>query len=185
MKEQPDETTILLDADVVIHFIKAGYQMKLKAIFPGRLAMLDKVKAELIERKSKALEIENFLNWCKIPVIPMPQDREILAEYARLIKTRGPGESACMAVARFRKNYIASSNLKDIRQYCADHGIRYYATLDILNEAIIRGVMTEAECDQFIAEVKLKGSILPVNSMQEHYKKIKVLGNQAPESQNS
>lgn len=170
MSKQKDEPKILLDADVVIHFIKAGYQMKLTSIFPSRLVMLDKVKQELVKRKSEALGIENFLNWCKIPVENMPVDREILKEYASLLKLRGPGESACMAVARFQKNYIASSNLKDIQQYCQNHNIKLYTTMDVLEEAIVRGVMTEAECDQFITEVLAKKSKLPVNNMQEHYK---------------
>jgi predicted nucleic acid-binding protein len=170
MSKQKDETTILLDADVVIHFIKGGYQMKLVSIFPGRLVMLDKVKQELMKRKSEALGIENFLNWSKIPVESIPSNKDIIREYARLIKFRGAGESACMAVARFRKNYIASSNLKDIRQYCLDHGIKYYSTMDILEEAIVKGVMSEADCNQFITEVLAKKSKLPVQNMQEYYK---------------
>ncbi|ATL46999.1 hypothetical protein COR50_07265 [Chitinophaga caeni] len=78
MTKQKGDPKILLDADVVIHFLKAGYQMMLPAIFPHRLVMLDKVKQELIKRKSEALGIENFLYWCKIPVEPMPKDFEIL-----------------------------------------------------------------------------------------------------------
>ena len=89
MAKQKDDPKILLDADVVIHFVKAGYQMKLTAIFPGRLVMLDKVKQELVKRKSEALGIENFLNWCKIPVEAMPKDIDILREYAVLKKLRG------------------------------------------------------------------------------------------------
>ena len=38
-----DEPKILLDCDVVIHFIKGGKIMELPTIFPGRFAMLDKV----------------------------------------------------------------------------------------------------------------------------------------------
>jgi hypothetical protein len=169
MSKQKDEPKILLDADVVIHFAKAGYQMKLPTIFPGRLVMLDKVKEELVMRKSEALGIENFLAWCKIPVETIPLDRDILKEYAQLIKLRGKGESACMAVARFRKEYIASSNLKDISQYCRTHGIVHYTTMDILEEAMNKGIMTEAECDQFITEVRAKKSMLPVKSMKEHF----------------
>lgn len=142
--------------------------MKLTAIFPDRLVMLDKVKQELVKRKSEALGIENFLNWCKIPIELMPKDAEILKEYAILKKLRGEGESACMAVARFRKEYIASSNISDIKSYCITHGIVYYTTLDVLEVAITNGVMTEAECNKFITEVKQKGSKLPCNSMAEY-----------------
>lgn len=61
MAKHKDDPKILLDADVVIHFIKAGCQLKLTHIFPGRLVMLDKVKQELVKRKSEVLGIENFL----------------------------------------------------------------------------------------------------------------------------
>jgi hypothetical protein len=172
MAKQKGEPKILLDADVVIHFVKAGYQMKLTAIFPGRLVMLDKVKQELVKRRSEALGVENFLTWCKILVEAMPKDIEILREYAALKKLRGEGESACMAVARFRKEYIASSNIRDIKEYCEEHSIVYYTTLDVLEVAIGNNIMTEAECDNFIREVKLKDSKLPCNTMVE-YRKLK------------
>ena len=170
MAKQKDEPRILLDADVVIHFVKGGYQMKLASIFPGRLVILDKVKQELVKRRSEALGIENFLNWCKIPVEAMPKDIDILKEYAALKKLRGDGESACMAVARFRKEYIASSNVSDIKDYCEQHNIVYYTTMDVLEAAIKGGIMTEAECDKFIEEVKRKGSKLPNQTMKEFQK---------------
>lgn len=168
MAKQQDEPKILLDADVVIHFVKAGYQMQLTNIFPGRLVMLDKVKQELVKRRSEALGIENFLNWCKIPVESMPKDIEILREYAALKKLRGDGESACMAVARYRREFIASSNISDIRTYCEEHSIVYYTTLDVLEIAIENNIMTEEECDEFISEVKAKQSKLPCNTMAEY-----------------
>ena len=170
MSKPKDETKILLDADVVIHFVKAGYQLKLLSIFPGRLIMLDQVKQELVKRKSQASSISNFLNWSKIPVIPMPDDIQILREYASLKKLRGQGESACMAVARYSKKFIASSNLKDIKQYCKTHAITYFTTMDILEIAITKKIMTEIECNKFILEVRSKGSILPCQSMAEYRK---------------
>jgi len=45
----------------------------------------------------------------------MPKSIEISKEYALLKKTKGIGEAACMAVARYSNEYIASSNLKDSR----------------------------------------------------------------------
>lgn len=75
-----------------------------------------------------------------------------------------------MAVARFRKEYIASSNLRDIKNYCELHHIVYYTTLDILEVPIEEAVMTEKECNNFISEVKRKGSKLPCNTMEEYRK---------------
>jgi hypothetical protein len=34
---------------------------------------------------------------------------------------KGDGEAACMAIVRFSKDILASSNLKDIANYCKMH----------------------------------------------------------------
>ena len=73
-----------------------------------------------------------------------------------------------MAVAKFRKEYIASSNIKDIKDYCDQHSIIYYTTMDVLEIAITNHVLTEMECENFISEVKSKGSKLPCNTMKEY-----------------
>lgn len=144
--------------------------MKLNLIFPGRLVILDKVQQELFKRKSESLVITNFIYWNKIQVIPMPADLNIIKEYAALRKTRGEGESACMAVARFSNQFIASSNLRDIKTYCDTHKITYYTTMDILTIALNHNIMSEKDCDAFIQRVISKGSKLPCNTMKEFRK---------------
>jgi predicted nucleic acid-binding protein len=105
---------------------------------------------------------------CKIPVVPFPSKLEIIKEYAQLTKKFGEGESACMAVARFEKEFIASSNLRDIKAYCLEHHIKYYTTMDLLVESMNKNILTEADCNQFIQDVKSKGSKLPCNTMAEY-----------------
>lgn len=174
MSKKSSEPKILLDADVVIHFIKAGQQLLLPKVFPNRFVMLDKVYKELTVRDSKAIPVNNFLMWCKIPVIPIPVNADIVREYARLKKELGEGEAACLAVARYTKDYIASSNLKDIDTYCNEHGIVYYTTMDLLLELYKQGIMSEAECNQFIYDVKNKGSrLIPGIDKIEQYIKMK------------
>lgn len=165
-----NEPNILLDADVVRHFLNGNRIHQLTAIFPRRLVMLDKVKQELCRSKGLALPVTNFLTQFKIPLLDFPARSEIMREYAQLKKQFGEGESACMAVARFDHAYIASSNLKDIKAYCQQHGIKYYTTMDLLQEAINKSILTEAECNQFITDVKAKGSKLPCNTMAEYSK---------------
>lgn len=93
---------------------------------------------------------------------------EILKEYSSLKRRYGEGESACMAVARYQKNIIASSNLKDIRKYCEKNNITYLTTLDILLEAVDKGIILESECDGIIQKIKAKNSKLPVDSTAEY-----------------
>jgi len=160
MSKKSDKPKILLDCDVIIHFIKAGQQLVLPKIFPGRFVILDKVKTELEKRKSTLIQIENFIAWSKIAVVPMPTDTHVIKEYISLKKTVGEGEAACMAVARHNNEYIASSNLKDIKTYCDRHNIVYLTTMDILLEAYRLDLINETDCDQFIKEVKSKNSKL-------------------------
>ncbi len=174
MTKKSSEPKILLDCDVIIHFIKAGKQLLLPNIFPGRFVILDKIYNELMARPSNRIPVGNFISYTKIEIIPMPKNIEIIKEYATLKKKRGDGEAACMAVARHTKDFIASSNLKDIRVYCEQHSIVYLTTMDILLEAYKLGIMSEVECDGFIKEVKSKDSFLihNINSITA-YEKLK------------
>lgn len=159
-KKDVDEPKILLDCDVIIHFTRAGCQLQLPKIYPGRFVILQKVKDELDKRKKSIVALEHFIEYTKIPVVPFPQNPEIILEYSRLKQSMGDGEAACLAVAKNTKNYIASSNLRDIKDYCSYYGIVYLTTMDILLEAYKNGVMNEEQCNAFIKEVKEKGSKL-------------------------
>jgi predicted nucleic acid-binding protein len=168
------EPKILLDCDVVIHFLKGGKILELPTIFPDRFVMLNTVKDELLKRSSNFIAINIFLLAGSVPVIPIPEDPEIIKEYFALKKLMGNGESACLAVARFRKEYVASSNISEIADYCKIHGIVYYTTMDLLHEAEMKGIINAPDCDLFIGEVKKRGSRLPCNTLEE-FRKMKGL----------
>lgn len=168
----PGEPKILLDCDVFIHFLKGGRIYELFKIFPGRFVMLDKVKKELLKRDSNHLAVAVVFGTADIEELAMPTDQEIVKEYFALKRQMDDGEAACLSVARFRKEFVASSNITQISGYCATHHIGLYTTMDLLLEACERGVLTEGECDRFIAEVRSKNSKLPCNTLAE-YKKIK------------
>ena len=168
MMNKNDETKILLDSDVVRHFINGGQLTKLALIFPERFIMLDKVKQELLRSKNLVQTITDFLNTSSIEQLPFPTSKEIIIEYAYLTRRFGEGESACMAVAKHKRQYIASSNLNDIKEFCSKNEIKYYTTMDILVEAFKKNILTMEECNVFILDVKAKGSKLPVDSMEEY-----------------
>lgn len=169
----PKDKKILLDSDVIRHFIKGDRLLELPKIFPNRLVVLRNVKEELCRSKNLVVIVTNFIAFSKIEEMDFPtNDKQVLKAYAELIaEGRGDGESSIMAVARYHKHIIASSNLKDIKFYCAEFEITYLTTMDILVLALEQGVLTEAECDFFIYKVKSSGSKLPVNSMNEYQKK--------------
>lgn len=164
-----NEPLILLDADVLRHFNSGEKLLLLPKIFPHRFVILDKVKNEICRSKNLQIPIENFLKTAKIPLESFPKDSNIIKEYARLKRTFGEGESACMAVAKFQKKYIASSNLIDIEVYCKENQIIYFTTLDLLLVSYQKKIMTLEECDYFIYLVKTKNHKLPhnINSIED------------------
>lgn len=159
---------VLLDADVIIHLYKANRLSVLQELYNGRLLVLDLVLEELMRNKTIAPYVENFLRFKVISEYCFPsKDEEILKEYALLSKTRGKGESACMAVCRYQNNILASSNLKDIKPYCERYGIAYLTTMDILAIAYKKGFMSLKECDESIRTILSKQSKLPYNNLSD------------------
>ncbi|RZJ63093.1 MAG: hypothetical protein EOO45_22000 [Flavobacterium sp.] len=165
---------ILIDADVVSHFVTAGKAGILKQIFPGNtIRMLDKVHKELQDWPNDNMRaaVSELLSKKQVKLMDFPEDNiTILMEYA-WIKTalmKGDGESACLAVARHNKHILASSNLRDIKTYCNTHNIDYLTTMDFLCEAVRRAIFTETDANAFIQTVKKARGKLPVNTMAEY-----------------
>jgi hypothetical protein len=155
------KTKIVLDADVIIHFYKGDRLTMLPEILNeyGHI-ILSKVYEELNkEEKSCVSMIEQTLK--TLTIVEFAPSGDELREFALLNRTRGKGESACMAYCKFHNDVIGSSNLKDIRDYCRDNDIVFLTTFDFLYFAIQRGKMSIPEAKQFIQMVKDKGSILP------------------------
>jgi hypothetical protein len=112
--------------------------------------------------------IENIVTLLKTITIekwsPTGHERR---EFIALQKQYGLGESASMAYCKYNNNVLASSNLKDIEKYCEMNKITYFTTMDFLYQAMTTGVMTEEECDSFIAKVTSMNSKLPVVCMKD------------------
>lgn len=110
---------ILLDSDVIVHFYRGEQLLLLKQLYDKRLLVLDRIVQELKGLPAAREIISNFINYKIADEIIFPNEPEIIKEYARLIKSgRGKGESACMAYIRYKGNILASSNLKDVKDYC-------------------------------------------------------------------
>lgn len=167
------KTKIVLDADVIIHFVKAGKFSLLLDIFPEyQYLILDVVYGEVTINKVTKTQIDNTLNFfpSRITNIKFDPKGESRREYARLrnILLLGKGESACMVYCRDNNDVLGSSNLKDIREYCANHQITYLTTVDFLYYAFVRKKMTKEEVDAFISEVISKRSKLPQIDIEKY-----------------
>ena len=160
------KTKIVLDADVIIHFVKAGQFNLLLNIFPEyQYLILDVVYDEVTVNKETKILIDNTLAFfsARIANIKFAPKGESIREYARLRSTLllGKGESACMVYCRDNHDVLGSSNLKDIKGYCSENQITYLTTIDFLYYAFVRKKMTKEEVDAFIKDVIDKGSMLP------------------------
>lgn len=176
MGTKKNEKIVLIDADVLSHFITGGQITLLPHIFPYPIKILDKVYAEISRMPGRKTEVDNLLNFKLIEQIPFPEDQpEIKKEYLHIKKLmfKGDGEAACLAVVRYSQDILASSNLKDIASYCKLHQITYLTTMDFLCQAVKNGQLTESDCDDFIQRVLKAGSRLPVKRWREYEGQIK------------
>ena len=160
------KTKIVLDADVIIHFVKGGQFSLLLDIFPEyQYIILDVVYDEVTVNKATKTQIDNTLKFlsARIANVTFAPKGESRLEYARLRSTLllGKGESACMVYCRDNQDVLGSSNLKDIKEYCSQNQITYLTTLDFLYYAYIRKKMSKVEIDAFFKDVRAKGSKLP------------------------
>lgn len=157
------KTQIVLDADVIIHFAKAGWL----AFLPNILSeyehvVLSYVKDEILYAIRHALDNQMAL-LKNIKLLPFEPKGEMAREYAKLHSKLGlgKGESACMAYCKFTNNAIGSSNLSDIKDYCDQNQIVYLTTCDFLYYAWKRNKMTEDDIKTFVQSVREHNSILP------------------------
>jgi hypothetical protein len=169
MKSVDKKKKIIVDADVIIHFSKGEQLFLLTRIFPNQLYIVKDVFLEVFKGPLR-MDIENLLKMSLLKELDFSSEIEVIMEYARLKKKFGPGESACMAYCKFHSDVLASSNLKDIKQYCKENEIAYLTTMDFIEAAFETGLLTEKECDIFINNVITRGSKLPNKTFAEYRK---------------
>ena len=153
---------IVLDADVIIHFSEGESLGLLPQIFDEcEYIVLDYVYDE-VRRKEVREQLQKQIEWFRnIRLVEFAPTGEMMHDYARLLRDRGKGESACLTYCMYNHDVIGSSNLRDIKDFCVERGIAYLTTCDFLYYAWLRGKMSEAEVVTFMVNVKNKGSKLP------------------------
>ena len=158
------KTKIVLDADVIIHFMKAERFALLPNILPEyEHLILDVVYDELAKHPQTKSFIDKYLHFFpKIRKETFAPKGESIKEYFQLQRTLGKGESACMVYCKEHRDVLGSSNLRDIKTYCEQNGITYLTTLDFLYYAYCRKKMTAEECSAFMQAVNAAGSRLPI-----------------------
>lgn len=164
------KTKIVLDADVIIHFMEADCFSLLPDIFPEyEYLILDVVYSEVSKNSKTKNYIDNYLRFVpKLKKESFAPKGESMKEYFFLQRTLGKGESACMIYCKDNQDVLGSSNLKDIKEYCSQNNITYLTTLDFLYYAYCRKKMTKQECTEFMQAVNDAGSKLPITDITQY-----------------
>lgn len=164
-----EKVKVVLDSDVIIHFIKGECLSLLPKILPAYSFIILDVVYERELANSHRMMLQNFVTQLKtISIVTWKPGWEERQEFIKLQKQFGIGESASMAYCNFHNDILASSNLKDIVEYCEAKNITYFTTMDFLYQAMYRNIISEQECDEFITSVLARGSKLPVTKISEY-----------------
>lgn len=165
---------IVLDTDVIIHFISESLLYKLPSFIPNHeFVVLDAVFDEVIHRHEKAMLEGQILLVKNITLLKKDDvfDVSAMRTFFDLKRRFGDGESACMAYCHHHRNdTVGSNNTKDITEYCETNGISYLTTTDLLHIGVRNGVITEGEARQFLLGLKTKGTFLRPLDMSPNQK---------------
>jgi len=167
------KTQIVLDTNVIIHFIKGGCIGILHKIYSSYdLVILGSVmEEELPPHMSHRKVLDKCMALIKggIRVVDWtPSEEYEIADFAELEKKFGTGESLCLVYCKYNHNVIASSNVRHIYSFCEKNDIQYVTTTDLLYHAYQIGKMTIEQCDEFILAVNNNGSNLGINKMSDY-----------------
>ncbi len=162
---------IIIDTDVLIHFNKAGQLHVLVSLYLGRAYIIKEVYNEIKDNKRFTDLLEQCNKFKFLKILDTPDTEEFNKEYLEIRQNIhiGAGEAVSMAYSKIHKSVIASSNLKDITEYCDYYNIKYLTTLDILCVAVHRKVLSKKEANDFIAIVRAKGSKLPDIKIENYH----------------
>lgn len=169
---------ILIDADVISHFIGTGHIDDLcKILAPHQLYIVDNVYKEATYHPADAdrkRKVDEWLERSKSMVrqISFPSRDSIRMEFFRLKhenRLLGDGECACMAMARYGQETIASSNFRDVAPYCTTNHIDYIGVLDILQIAINKKYWTMEQCNKFLEDAVLVNNARFPTCQMENY----------------
>lgn len=168
---------IYLDSDVLIHFVKGEALGVLPMIYGNRLNVLDLVAYELKSgfKPDSRQQLANAVRAKLIKVVEFPTDIGIVREFIALNRSlpgNSQGECACMVYVKNFGGIIASSNMRDVHNYCEENGLKHITTMDILVSAFDSGFMTESECNRFIKKVRKRGSVLPDPNLRAYFRRI-------------
>lgn len=148
---------VFFDTDCLSAFLWVNNQSLLAQLYPGRIVIPAEVYAELSRPSIPHLKarIDIMLSNHDARIESIQTGTEEYALYRKLVAKPDPGhmiigsgEAAAIVLAKERGGILASNNLKDISVYISEYNLPHKTTGEILKEALLEGLITEAVGNQ-------------------------------------
>ncbi len=164
------EPPILLDTDFVSSFAWVDRLDIIEGLFPKRMVILEEVMEELDRVRHLADRVRFSIMRGHVRRVEMQADSSEALEFVRLYDSGryGLGEAACMACALHRGGAVASNNLRDVKAFCARHGIPLFTTADVLVRACRDGRLGQEEAEVVWQKMLKRRSKLPKASFSDY-----------------
>ena len=168
---------LFFDTDCISAFLWVKEQSILVKMFPGRIGIPRQTYEELSIPEIPHLKsrVDQLIEGAQAQIVDINFDTEAYELYYRLTEAPtnghriiGKGEAACLALAKTENGIIASNNLRDIRDYVTEFGVRHITTGEIMVNAYHSGLISEEQANEIWANMIAKHRRLGAPSFSEY-----------------
>lgn len=172
---------LFCDTDCLSAFLWVRNESLLPQLYPGKVIIPRPVYTELCRPNTPQLKnrIDVLLAQNLVSIQDIPIDSEEYSTYYQLTESPtkehvviGNGEAASISLAKKYGGIVASNNLRDIKSYISEFGLKHTTTSDILVDAYKRGLITEKEGNTIWANMLAKRRRLGAASFTDYLKQI-------------
>lgn len=165
------------DTDCISAFLWIKNESILSKLYPGKIILPKQVYDEISSVPPLIKRIEQMKGAGDLTVQSITVGTTEYNEYYKLAvnppkgeKTIGRGEAAAIALTKSNNGVLASNNLRDIKRFVDEYGLKHITTGDILVEALNKGIITEHDGNTIWANMIAKRRMLPTASFSEYLK---------------
>lgn len=170
---------LFFDTDCLSAFLWVNNQSLLAQLYPGRIVIPSQVYNELSHPNIPHLKtrIDAMVANSEAKVESFDVGSDMYNLYVKLTSNPeeghliiGSGEAAGIVMAKEKDGILASNNLRDVKQYVEEFGLKHITTGDILKEACEKSMISEAQANQLWQDMLNKRRKLGYASFTEYLK---------------
>ena len=157
---------LVLAADLLSSFAWVDRLDILEKLFPKQMVVLDEVMNELRRVPHLSTRVQNCIDKGLIQNFSMTADSPEATELGRILEEGrfGSGEAACMAYLKHNTGTMCSNNLSDVHAFCQYNKKDLMTTAMIIQQAVEKAVIDEAEAETIWTKMIAKKRKLPADS---------------------